>query len=158
MRNPNLPNYTGCNYPTLFRLLTTGAMLNFGLNKSYPLFVFIMVINFVGAITSFLVGSWLIFTSQFFYSSLVAAEAIKKHGDVEFSERELDSVNFARIMLLIVGIFVILIGFVFTMNGCNILILLRDWKKNSLIDSYRGVVKSEMKRCAGTKDDPNQFC
>jgi len=129
-------------------------MLNFGLNKSYPLFVFIMVINFVGTITSFLVGSWLIFTSQFFYSSLVAAEAIKKHGDVEFSEHEIDSVNFACIMMLIVGILVILIGFVFTMNGCNIL---RDWKKKSVIDSYRDVMKSEMKRCAGAKDDPNWF-
>ena len=145
------------NCPTLFSLFTPAAMLNFGLSKSYPLFVFIMAINFAGAITSFLVGSWLIFTSQFFYSSSVAAEAIKKHADVEFSARELVSVDFACIMLLVVGIFAILVGLVFTMNGCDILILLNDWKKKSCIDSYRGVVKSEMKRSAKTEDAPNRF-
>jgi hypothetical protein len=132
-------------------------MLNFGLNKSYPLFVFIMVTNFVGAITSFLVGSWLIFTSQFFYSSSVAAEAIKKHADVEFSARELDSVEFAHIMLLVVGIFVILIGFVFLMNSIDIIILLKDWKNNSCIDSYKGIVKREMSRAADAKEASNRF-
>ena len=116
-----------------------------------------MVINFVGAITSFLLGSWLIFTSQFFYSSSVAAEAIKKHADVEFAPHELDSVNFACIMLLVVGIFVILIGFVFTMNGIDILILLQDWKKKSCVDSYRGIVKREMRRAADAKATPNRF-
>jgi len=154
----NLPNHTCYNCQSLFSLLTIAAMLNFGLNKFYPLFVFIMVINFVGAITSFLVGSWLIFTSQFFYSSSVAAEAMKKHLDVEFSAHELEFVNLAYIMLLVVGIFVILIGFVFTMNGSDILILLRDWKEKSCIDSYRGVLKREMERSAGAKDAPNQFC
>ena len=101
-----------------------------------------MVLNFVSAIASFVTGSWLIYTSQTYYSSTEKFPRYPPKG--------LDSINFVQLMLLLVGTVAILIGFVFTLNGYDILtLLLKDGKKKSCNDSHRQTVKKEMRNALG---------
>ncbi len=103
-----------------------------------------MVINFVSALTSFVVGSWLIYTSQTFYTK---GNSTPEH---QSPPRGMDTINFVQIMLILVGIVAIPIGFVFILNGFDILILLlKDGKEKSCFDFHKQPVKKEMREALG---------
>ena len=114
-------------------------MLSNRQKQSRPLFHCLMICNFLGSIVAFIIGSWLCITSQFMFSASVAASAIKNHVKMEsINGAQISAFGYSYLVLLIIGIFTLIVGFVLLWNALDIFVLLtHSGEKMSFLNPYR---------------------
>ena len=90
------------------------------------LFFGIFLLNLCGSVAAFMVGGWLLFTSQFSYSSSKVVSAFDQHVNRKMPHSDTQSwlIDHAYLILLIVGIFVIILAFFMLWIAIEILILI----------------------------------
>ena len=105
-----------------------------------------MICSFLGSIVAFIIGSWLLITSHFMFSTSVAASAIQKFVKFEsINQDQISAVNYSYLVLLIIGIFTIIIGFLLLWNAIDIFVLMtKSGEKMSCLQPYRKYLEREM--------------
>ena len=127
-----------------------------GSSKSYPLFMFLLITNLLGALASLFVGAWLVDASKF-PSSLWETMDVLDETDVGLPMDDAkktdvkDKVKEICLLALINGILAILFSFLLLWNAIDILVLMTSAGENvSPIKSYRSMLRDEM---GGIVDD-----
>ena len=105
-----------------------------------------MICSFLGSIVAFIIGSWMLVTSEFMFSTSVAASAIKKFVKLEsINPNQISDVHYSYLVLLIVGIFTLIVGFLLLWNAIDIFILMtKSGEKMSCLHPYREYLEKEM--------------
>ena len=121
-------------------------MLSNRQKQSRPLFHCLMICSFLGSIVAFIIGSWLLITSHFMFSTSVAASAIQKFVKFDsINQNQISAVNYSYLVLLIIGIFTLIIGFLLLWNAIDIFVLMtKSGEKMSCLQPYRKYLEREM--------------
>lgn len=116
--------------------------------KKYPLFSFLLVINFVGSVTSYLLGAWLIQASD------IPKGVID--SDDSLPDEEKDRLNTIFIVALVVGILCFLFGTVLLWNAIDIILLMTSCGDElPCIGSYRKLIQNEMAEIVENNEKKN---
>ena len=116
------------------------------------LFFALFMLNLCGSVAAFMVGGWLLFTSQFSYSSAMSIVAFDNHVNhkMPYSDSQGWIIDKVYLILLIIGIFVVELSFYMLYTACEIMVLICSKKIPE--GKYKNYIEDEWK--SATEDDP----